>query len=129
MINLRDDIITQKAKIKALKNRQRENTPDTGITAGLNTIIIKKKKNLDYLKRLNDGKNPSYKFWQKIIHHKIIINKHKTPTAVKKVDYIIKHYKGKATAYLKANLRKGIFNNDPERLINFLKNLFNDLYR
>ena len=81
VIDLRDDIITQKAKIKALRNKRRENTLAMAITAGLNTVIIKKKKSLDHPKRLNDGKNPSYKFWQRVIRHKIIINEHKTPTA------------------------------------------------
>ena len=44
VINLRDKVVTQKAKIKVLKNRRRENTPATGITAGLNTLITRKKK-------------------------------------------------------------------------------------
>ena len=45
------------------------------------------------------------------------------------VNYIINHYKKKAATHSKANLRKKIFNNDPERLINFLKDLFNDSNR
>ena len=44
VVNLRDNVVTQKVKIKALKNRRRENTPAIEITAGLNTVIIKKKK-------------------------------------------------------------------------------------
>ena len=78
MINLKDKIITQKAKIKVSKNRRKENTPATGITAGSNTLITKKKKNLEYSKRLSNGKDPSYEFWQRVIRHKIIINKYKT---------------------------------------------------
>ena len=42
-----------------------------GITAGSNTLVIRKKKNLEYLKRLSDNKDPFYKFWQKVIRHKI----------------------------------------------------------
>ena len=45
------------------------------------------------------------------------------------MDYIINHYKRKAALYTKVNLHKGIFNGDPERLINFLKDLFNNPYR
>ena len=63
VVDLRDDVATQKAEIEALTNRRREDTLTTGITAGLNTVIIKKKKSLDHLKRLNNGKDPSYKFW------------------------------------------------------------------
>ena len=33
-----------------------------GITAGLNTLVIKKKKNLEYPKRLSDDKDPFYEF-------------------------------------------------------------------
>ena len=44
VINLRDKIITQKAEIKVLRSRRKENTPATGITAGSNTLITKKKK-------------------------------------------------------------------------------------
>ena len=97
--------------------------------AGSNTLVTRTKKNLEYLKRLSNGKDPSYKFWQRVIRHKIIINKHKTLTATEQVNYIINHYKKKAAAYLKADLRKGIFNSDPEHLINFLKNLFNNSHR
>ena len=62
VIDLRDNMVTEKAEIKALKSKRREKTPATGITAGLSTIITKKKKNLDHPKRLNNSKNPSYKF-------------------------------------------------------------------
>ena len=44
VINLRDKITTQKAKIKVLRSRYKENTPATGITAGSNTLITRKKK-------------------------------------------------------------------------------------
>ena len=44
--------------------------------AGLNTLVIKKKKSLEYLKRLSNGKDPFYKFWQRVIHYKIIINEY-----------------------------------------------------
>ena len=81
VVNLRDEVVTQKAEIKASRRRRREDTPATGITAGLSTVIIKKKKSLDHLKRLNDSKNPFYEFWQRVIPHKIIINEYKTPTA------------------------------------------------
>ena len=84
VVDIRDDVITQKAEIKALRSRHREDTPAMGITAGLNTVITKKKKkNLNYLKRLNDDKNHFYKFWQRVIHYKIIINKYKILIAVK----------------------------------------------
>ena len=129
VINLRDKVITQKAKIKVSKSRRRENTPATEITTGSNTLVTKKKKNLDHPKRLSNGKNPSYEFWQRAIRHKITINKHKTPTAAEQVNYIINRYKGKATAYLKADLCKGTFNGNPEHLMNFLKNLFNNPHR
>ena len=43
VINLRNKVVTQKAKIKALRSRRKENTPATGITAGLSTVIIIKK--------------------------------------------------------------------------------------
>ena len=62
IVNLKDKVITQKAEIKASKSRRRENTPATGITTGLNTLIIKRKKSLNHPKRLNNKKNPSYKF-------------------------------------------------------------------
>ena len=83
VVNLRDEVITQKAEIKALKSRRRENTPATGITAGLNTLVIRKKKSLDHPKRLSDGKDPFYEFWQRVIRHKIIINKYETLIAAK----------------------------------------------
>ena len=44
VVNLKDEVITQKAEIKVLRSRRREDTPATGITAGLNTLITKKKK-------------------------------------------------------------------------------------
>ena len=62
VINLKDEVITQKVKIKVLKSKHKENTPATGITAGSNTLITKKKKNLDHLKRLSNNKDPSYEF-------------------------------------------------------------------
>ena len=62
VVDLKDDMVTQKAEIKALRSRRREDTPATGMMAGLSTVIIKKMKNLDHLKYLNNGKNPFYKF-------------------------------------------------------------------
>ena len=44
VVNLKNNVITQKAKIKVLRSRRKENTPATGITAGLNTLVTKKKK-------------------------------------------------------------------------------------
>ena len=44
VVDQKDNIVIQKAKIKALKSRKREDTPATGVTAGLNTVITKKKK-------------------------------------------------------------------------------------
>ena len=129
VVNLRDEIITQKAKIKVLRSRRKENTPATGITAGSNTLVTRKKKSLEHPKRLSDGKDPFYKFWQRVIRHKITVNEHEIPIAAEQVNYIINRCKGKVAAHLKADLRKGIFDSDPEHLINFLKNLFNDLYR
>ena len=83
VVNLRDKVVIQKAEIKAWRSRRKEDTPATGITAGLSTVITKKKKSLDHPKRLNNSKNPSYEFWQKAIRHKITINEHETPTAAK----------------------------------------------
>ena len=51
-----------------------------GIMVGLSTVITKKKI-LDHLKCLNDGKDPFYEFWQRVIRYKIIVNEYKTPTA------------------------------------------------
>ena len=62
------------------------------------------------------------------LYHKITINEHETLIAAEQVNYIINRYKGKAAAHLKADLRKGIFDGNPEYLINFLKDLFNDPY-
>ena len=81
VINLRDEVITQKAEIKVLRSRRREDTPATGITAGLNILVAWKKKSLEYPKRLSDSKDPFYKFWQRVIRYKIIINEYKTPIA------------------------------------------------
>ena len=100
-----------------------------GITAGSNTLVIKKKKILEYPKCLSDGKDPFYEFWQRVIHYKIIIDEHEMLIAVEQVNYMINRCKEKVTAYLEADLRKGIFDGDPEYLMNFLKDLFNNLYR
>ena len=62
VVNLRDEVVTQKAEIKVLRSKRKENTPATGITAGSNTLVIKKKKNLEYPKRLSNEKDPSYEF-------------------------------------------------------------------
>ena len=129
VVDLRDDVATQKAEIEALRSRRREDTPATGITAGSSTVITKKKKSLDHPKRLNDGKDPSYEFWQRAIRHKITVDEHETPTAAEQVDYIISRCEGKAAAHLEADLRKGTFDGDPERLMNFLKDLFDDPHR
>ena len=56
-------MVTQKAKMEVLKSRRKENTPATGITAGSNTLVARKKKSLEYPKRLSNNKDPSYKFW------------------------------------------------------------------
>ena len=82
VINLRDEMVTQKVKIKVLRSRRKEDTPATGITAGSNTLVTRKKKSLEYPKYLSDGKDLFYKFWQRVIRHKIIINKYKILTAV-----------------------------------------------
>ena len=68
VVNLRDKMVTQKAKIKVLKSKRKENTPATGITAGSNTLVARKKKSLEYPKRLNNSKDPFYKFWQRVIY-------------------------------------------------------------
>ena len=81
VVNLKNEITTQKAEIKVSRSRRREDTLATGITAGSNTLVTRKKKSLKYLKRLSDGKDPSYKFWQKAIRHKIIINEYEILTA------------------------------------------------
>ena len=44
VIDLKDEIVTQKAEIKVLRNRRGEDTPATGITAGSNTLVTRKKK-------------------------------------------------------------------------------------
>ena len=81
VVNLRDKVVTQKAEIKVLRSRRKENTPATGIMAGSNILITRKKKSLDHPKRLSNGKDPFYEFWQRVIRHKIIINKHEILTA------------------------------------------------
>ena len=81
VVNLRDEVATQKAEIKVLRSRRKENTPATGIITGSNTLITRKKKNLEHPKRLSDGKDPFYEFWQRVIRHKLIINKHEILTA------------------------------------------------
>ena len=48
--------------MEVLRSRRKENTPATGIIAGSNTLIARKKKSLEYPKRLSDSKDPSYKF-------------------------------------------------------------------
>ena len=63
VVNLKNEIITQKVKIEVLRSKRKENTPATGITAGLNTLVTRKKKSLEYLKRLSNNKDPSYEFW------------------------------------------------------------------
>ena len=75
--------------------------------AGFNTLIIRKKKSLDHLKRLSDGKDPSYEFWQRVIRYKIIINEYKTLIAAEYVDYIINRCERKAAAHLEADLSRG----------------------
>ena len=62
VIDLRDEMVTQKAEIKVLRSRRKENTPVTGIMAGLNILVARKKKSLEYPKRLSNGKDPSYEF-------------------------------------------------------------------
>ena len=57
------------------------------------------------------------------------MDNHEALTAGEQVDYIINCCKGKAAAYLEADLRKGIFNSDSEGLIRFLKDLFDNSYR
>ena len=44
VINLKNKIITQKAEIKVLRSKRKENTPAMGITAGSNTLVTRKKK-------------------------------------------------------------------------------------
>ena len=83
VIDLRDKVVIQKAEIKASRSRRREDTPATGITTGLSTVITKKKKSLNHPKHLNDGKDPFYKFWQRVIRHKITVNEHEMLTAAK----------------------------------------------
>ena len=39
VVNLKNKMVTQKAEIKVLRSRRKENTPATGITAGLNTLV------------------------------------------------------------------------------------------
>ena len=83
VVNLRDKVVIQKVEIKVLRNRRREDTLATGITTGLNTLVTRKKKSLDYPKCLSDGKDPFYKFWQRVIRYKIIINEYEILIAVK----------------------------------------------
>ena len=81
VVDLRDEVVTQKAEIKVLRSKRKEDTPGIKITAGLNTLITRKKKNLDHPKRLSNNKDPSYEFWQRVIRHKITVNEYETPTA------------------------------------------------
>ena len=96
--------------------------------AGSNTLVAWKKKSLEYPKRLSNGKDPFYEFWQRVIYHKITVNEYETLIAAEQVHYIINRCERKAAAHLKADLRKGIFDGDPEHLMNFLKDFFDDLY-
>ena len=78
VVNLRDEVVTQKAEIKVLRSRRGENTPAIRIMIGSNTLVTRKKKSLEYPKRLSDGKDPFYEFWQRAISYKITVNKYKT---------------------------------------------------
>ena len=49
--------------------------------AGSNTLVTRKKKNLEYPKRLSNGKDPFYEFWERVICYKIIIDEYKILTA------------------------------------------------
>ena len=44
IVELKNEVVTQKIKIKTSRNRRKENTPATGITSGSSTLIKKKKK-------------------------------------------------------------------------------------
>ena len=129
IVDLKDDMAAQGLEMEALRRKRREDTPATGLTAGSSTTITRKKKSLEHPKRLSDGKDPSFEFWQRAIRHKITVDEHETPTAAEQVDYIISRCEGKAAAHLEADLRKGTFDNDPLRLLNFLKDLFDDPHR
>ena len=77
VVDLKDEVVTQKAEIEVLRSRRKEDTPAMGIIVGLNTLVTRKKKSLEYLKRLSDGKDPSYEFWQRVIRYKIIVDEYK----------------------------------------------------
>ena len=61
VVDLKNKIINQKLEIKAIWNK-REETPTTIFTAKPSAPVTKKKKSLDYPKRLSDSKNSSFKF-------------------------------------------------------------------
>ena len=115
--------------MEAMRSKTREDAPASILTADSSTTITKKKKSLDHPKRLSDGKDPSFEFWQRAIRHKLTVDEHETPTAGEQVDYIISRCEGKAAAHVEADLGKGTFDGDPERLINFLKDLFDHPHR
>ena len=129
MVDLKNELVSQKLELEALRSTRREATPATILTAGSSAPIARKKKSLDHLKRLSDGRDPSFEFWQRAIRHKLTVDEHETPTAGEQIDYIINRCEGKAAAHLEADLRQGMFDNEPERLMDFLKDLFNDPHR
>ena len=62
------------------------------------------------------------------MRHKILTDIQDIPTDKAKTAYIISRCKGKAAEHLEPALRTGIYNEDPESLIAFLQDLFNDPY-
>ena len=129
VVDLKVELADLKRELEALRSQKMEGTPATVITADSGATITRKKKSLDHPKRLSDGKDPSFEFWQRAIRHKLIVDEHETPTTDEQVDYIISRCEEKAAAHLEADLRKGTFDSNLEGLIKFRKDLFDDPHR
>ena len=62
MVDLKDKLVSQKLKLKALRFKKREVNPATIFTANFSALITKKKKSLDHLKCFSNGKDLPFRF-------------------------------------------------------------------
>ena len=62
------------------------------------------------------------------MRHKILTDIHNILTDKVKAAYIISRCEGKVIEYLRPVLRTGIYDENPEGLMVFLQDLFNNLY-
>ena len=75
---------------------------------------------MEYPQKLDNSKDPTFNFWQRTMHYKILTDIQDMLTDKAKAVYIISRCKGKAAEHLKPALRTGIYNKDPEGLMAFL---------